>query len=656
MFIESFHYFCWTITRSNYVEKFTILFRDFFNRLMKRSLNNRAIVLVLDLCICAIGFFFAASIQRYTSIWPLPPSSRLMIGLFFLATCLLSFSLFKSFRGLIRHSNIREIWRIFVSLLLAGTLTFIVLRVNGIPKGPSTFMVLNTLLFCFFLILAFRLFIVFLYNRLRSTMYGKRKRTIIFGIGPHSLALANWINRSSHSIHIVQGFITRDKNARKTRIQDLPVYYLNGDNLDWFLSKYEVTTILFPSYQSVRNEQAFIATCMDMGLSVLVSPPLEGIDTSGTTRLQMKPIQLEDLLGREEIRIDMDRIAKQSYGKTILITGAAGSIGSELVRQLAHFKPKMLLLFDMAETPLHNLQLEMEKNFPDVSIKPIIGDVRSEARIDGVFKFYKPEIVYHAAAYKHVPLMEDNPCEAVLVNLLGTRRVCDAAVRHGVDTFVFISTDKAVKPASVVGASKRLAEWYVQSVANKLTDNTTARILITRFGNVLGSSGSVIARFRKQIEDGGPVTVAHPDVQRYFMTIPEATRLVMESASFGQNGKVYVFDMGKPIRIVELARKMIELAGYTPDKDIALTFTGLRSGEKMIEDQTDEKEESKATKHDYIKVATVNQHDYLDVVAMIDQVIALSEQVNVEGTIFLLGQLIPDFNPPIVPQNQTMTV
>jgi FlaA1/EpsC-like NDP-sugar epimerase len=612
---------------------------------MKRSLNNRAIVLVLDLCLCALGFILADWIQYTTSILPLPTASRLIIGLVFLVSCLLSFGLFKSYRGLIRHSNIREVWRIFGSLLVAGVLTLASMHLVEMSKGPSTFFILNTVLFCFFLILAFRLMIVYLYNRLKSTTYGKRKRTIIFGIGPHSLALANWINRSSHSIHSVQGFITREKDARKTRIQDLPVFYLNGDNLDWFLSKYEVTTILFPSYQSVRNEQAFIATCVDMGLTVLVSPPLEGIETSGITRLQMKPIQLEDLLEREEIKLDMERIAYQSENKTILITGAAGSIGSEMVRQLAHFNPKTLLLFDMAETPLHNLQLEMEKSFPTIHIVPLIGDVRSETRVEGIFRIYKPDIVYHAAAYKHVPMMEENPCEAILVNVLGTRRVCDAALRHGVETFVFISTDKAVKPASVVGASKRLAEWYVQSVAAKMNKQQDVRFLITRFGNVLGSNGSVITRFRKQIEDGGPVTVAHPDIQRYFMTIPEATRLVLEAASFGENGGVYVFEMGQPIRIAELARKMIELAGYTPDKDIAITYCGMQPGEKMVEQQTSDGEEPLSTEHDYIKTTHFVHHQYEEVATMVDQVVALSETVQIEAVITLLKQLIPDFKP-----------
>lgn len=629
------------------MEKLTILFRDFFNRLMKKSLNNRAIVLVLDLCICGVGYFFAAWLQAATSVWPLSNTSLFLIGLFFLLTCLLAFGLFKSYRGLIRHSNIREIWRMFVSLALAALLTLVVMRRYGIPKGPSTFFMMNSLLFSFFLILSFRLAIAYVYNRLRSTMYGKRKRTVIFGIGPHSLALANWINRSSHSVHSIQGFITRDKDARRTRIQDLPVFYLNGDNLDWFLCKYEVSTILFPSYQSVRNEQAFIAACMDMGLSVLVSPPLEGIEASGSTRLQMKPIQLEDLLEREEIKLDMERIASQSFNKTILITGSAGTIGSELVRQLAHFKPKLLLLFDMAETPLHNLQLEMEKNFPDVPILPIIGDVRSEARVDGVFNTYHPDIVYHAAAYKHVPMMEENPCEAVMVNVLGTKRVCDAAVRFGVDTFVFISTDKAVKPASVVGASKQLAEWYVQSVARQQRKGTTTRLLITRFGNVLGSSGSVIARFRKQIEEGGPVTVTHRDAQRYFMTIPEASRLVIETASFGENGNIYLFDMGKPVRILDLARKMIELAGFIPEKDIAIEFTGLRPGEKLVEDQIDELEEARTTEHEYVKVARPRNLDASAIMEMVDRVIELSEQVNIEETLHLLAQVIPDYVPTL---------
>ncbi len=634
------------------MEQFTLLFRDFFNKLMRSSLNNRGIVLLIDLFICTVGFMCSLWVQLSTSVLPLPTENRLILLAIYLGACAVSFYLLKSFRGLIRHSSFREIWRVFLSLLLSGAILYTVLLIIGVSKGPSFFFVSNTFLFCFFLILSVRFVIVFLFNRLKSTTFGKRKKTLIYGIGPHSLALANWVNRSSHSQLLIQGFITRDENAKKTRIQDLPVFVLDIDYLDWFLSKYEITTILFPGYQSVRNEQSFVETCIDMGLSILVSPPLEGVDASGMSRIQMKPIQLENLLEREEIHIDLERIADQSKEKTILVTGAAGAIGSEIVRQLAaNTNPGLLLLFDMAETPLHNLQLEMQKNYPSVRFVPIIGDVRNLNRLENVFSMYRPTIVYHAAAYKHVTLLEENPCEALLVNTLGTRRVCDAAVEHGVECFVLISTDKAVNPGNVVGASKQLAEMYVRSKALKI-ENKATRLFIVRFGNVLGPSGSVTARFRKQIEEGGPVTVTHPDMYRYFMTIQEAACLLLEAASFGKNGQTYLFDMGKPLRISKLASSMIELAGYTPNKDIQIIYTGLKAGEKLQEQPYSELSNVLTTEHEHILVDNSPTCRFEEVSAVIDELVDLSEKVAIKETICTLKSFLPDFRSNYSPNQQ----
>jgi len=624
------------------VERYTLLFRDFFNKLMRSSLYNRGIVLFIDLLICAIGYMSSLWVQLKTSVLHIHDYTSFNFLLIYVGACFLSFYLLKSYRGLIRHSSFREIWRIFCSLLMAGTIMYVVFLMYDVPKGPSFFFVTNLFLFCFFLILSFRLVIVYLFNRLKKATFGKRKKTLIYGIGAHSLALANWVNRSSHSQHFIQGFITRDENAKKTRIQDLPVFLLNVDNLDWFLSKYEITTILFPGYQSVRNEQSFIETCIDMGLSVLVSPPLEGVDASGMTKIQMKPIQMENLLERDEIHIDMERIAEQTNGKTILITGAAGSIGSELVRLLAQANPKLLLLFDMAETPLHNLQLEMQKNYPSTRIVPIIGDVRSKNRLDKLFNTYKPTIVYHAAAYKHVTLLEDNPCEAILVNTLGTKRVCDAAVNNGVECVVLISTDKAVNPGNIMGASKQLAEMYVQSKA-LFSKNGASKLMIVRFGNALGSNGSAIPRFRKQIEEGGPVTVTHPDMYRYYVTLSEAGRMVLETASFGENGQMYVFDMGKPVRISTLASKMIELAGYVPNKDIQLVYTGLRAGEKLHEQPYSDKNCVSKTEHEHILVDNIPACEFETISAVIDELVDLSEKGDTQATLRVLKSFLTQY-------------
>ncbi len=626
------------------MERYALLFREFFNKLMRSSLKNRGIVLFIDMLICAVGYMCSLWVQIITSNIPVREYNRYYLLLIYLATCLLTFIALKPYRGLIRHSSFREIWRIVVSLFLTGIILYFTLLFFNIPKGPSFLFVSNTFLFCFFLILFFRLIIVYLFNRVKKTTIGKRKKTLIYGIGSHSLALANWVNRSSHSQHFIQGFVTRDKHAKRTRIQDLPVFILDEDNLDWLFSKYEITTILFPGYQSVKNEQAFIETCVDMGLTVLVSPPLEGVDASGMTKIQMKPIQLENLLERDEIHINMERIAEQSKGKTILITGAAGSIGSEIVRLLAQTNPGLLLLFDMAETPLHNLQLEMQKNYPNTHIIPIIGDVRSKNRLDKLFSTFKPQVVFHAAAYKHVSLMEDNPCEAVLVNTLGAKMVCDAAFNYGVECFVLVSTDKAVNPANIMGATKQLAERYVQAKAQTVKDSTS-KFMIVRFGNALGTNGSAIPRFRKQIEDGGPVTVSHPDMYRYYVTLVEAGRMVLEAASLGKNGQMYVFDMGEPVNISTLASKLIELAGYVPNKDIQIVYTGLRPGEKMNEQPYSNKSYVLKTEHKHILVDGLPACDVKTVSDLIDELVDLSEKVDMPATLSLLKSSLTHLNP-----------
>lgn len=615
-----------------------------FQKVMKISLVNRGIVFFIDLSICLAGFLMSVWIHYNTTNSTFQFKPVIAIGSLLIAYNALAFYWLKSYRGLIRHSNFREMWRVYVSLSLSCTALFFTLLLFDVPKGLSVIFTVNTFLFSFFMILLFRLMTVYVYNFTKSFSSKDRKRTLVYEIGPHSLALTNWINRSSHSSHSIQGFITRDINAKKTRILDKPVFYFSGDNLDWILSKHEITTILFPDYQSVKKEQEFISFHIDKGLSILVVPPLEGVDSKVNKWFQMKPIQFEDLLGREEIKIDMERIFEQSSNKTILITGAAGSIGSELVRQLSCFKPKLLLLFDLAETPLQNLRLELENDYPDLKFVPIIGDVRNVNRIEYVFRNYHPEIVYHAAAYKHVPLMEENPCEAVRVNVLGTRILCDISVRNNVESFVMISTDKAVRPTNVMGASKRIAEIYVQSLAKKVqATGNPVRIITTRFGNVLGSNGSVIPRFREQIQNGGPVTVTDPEIIRYFMTIPEACRLVLEASSFGNNGEIYVFDMGSPVKIAELAKKMIELAGYKPDVDIKIEYIGLRPGEKLFEELLNDKETTLPTFHEKITVAQVSQYDYEIVVKVTDKIIDYATKVDIDSTIREMKSFLTEY-------------
>jgi FlaA1/EpsC-like NDP-sugar epimerase len=611
-------------------------------RLMKFSLVHRWLVYAIDLALCLAAFALAV-VNRVRILGNEAVPDHMWLGLTFVLFCSVTFAVFKSYRGLVRHSNFQELWRLFVADVLASVALYIVLAFFEPGMQGRLSFIQNVFLFSLVSMLFIRFWIIVIYNYAMQPITKRTKKTLIYGIDTHSIALSQWIKRSVNNQQ-VQGFLTRNKDALNTRIQGLDVYGIDLDHLEFFLIKNDISIVLFPDYKSVRKEQDFIAKCRELQVSVLVSPPFEGVSATGQAQFQMKPIQFEDLLGREEITIDMERIAGQLRDKVILITGAAGSIGSELVRQLAVFRPSMLLLFDMAETPLHNLRLEMERTYPMLKFLPIIGDVRSKTRLDHVFSKFRPEVVYHAAAYKHVPMMEENPCEAALVNISGTLNVSNLAVKYGAGSFVMISTDKAVNPTNIMGASKRIAEIYVQALAKQCAKmENPIRFVTTRFGNVLGSNGSVIPHFKEQIEKGGPVTVTHPDIIRYFMTIPEACRLVLEAASFGKTGEIYVFDMGQPVKILDLAKKMIELAGLVPEKDISIEYIGLRPGEKLYEELLNDKEVVGPTVHKKIMVAKVRQYELEKVDLAVKSIVEAAMSVNVPSTVLAMKHLVPEF-------------
>lgn len=625
------------------MNKFQELISMWIRQVMKFSLVNRWLVLFIDIVLCGAGYSMAV-FNRTRILGGDAVPNPMTLGLSFLAFCLVAFLAFHSYRGLVRHANFQEMWRLFVATTLASVALYFTLVVFSPGMHGRLSFIQNTFLFSLVSMLFVRFWINVIYNYAMQPIHKRTKKTLIYGVGMHSIALAQWIKRSGKNNQQVFGFLTRDKDAWKTRIQGLPVFGIDMDSLEWFLTKNEIKVVQFPDYFSVRKEQDFISKCRELEVSVLVSPPFEGVSASGQMQFQMKPLQFEDLLGRDEIKIDMELIAGQLRDKVILITGAAGSIGSELVRQLAVFQPKLLLLFDMAETPLHNLRLEMERRFPRQHILPIMGDVRNKQRLETVFSTYRPEVIYHAAAYKHVPMMEENPSEAAMVNISGTMNVANLAVKYVVEGFVMISTDKAVNPTNVMGASKRIAEIYVQSLAQQcLQMGNTIRFVTTRFGNVLGSNGSVIPHFKEQIEKGGPITVTHPDIIRYFMTIPEACRLVLEAASFGKSGEIYVFDMGEPVRILDLAKKMIELAGLVPEKDIAIEYIGLRPGEKLYEELLNDKEVTKPTHHEKITVAKVRTYELEKVHFAVMSILDAATAGDVPGTVQRMKQLVPEF-------------
>ena len=397
---------------------------------------------------------------------------------------------------------------------------------------------------------------------------------------------------------------------------------------------------------SSEDQLAIIDQCLEFNYKVFTVPKITDWENQKEISKKVKNIQIEDLLERKPIVLDNQSISQQLEGKTVLITGAAGSIGSEIVRQVLEFSPKEIIILDQAETPLHHLSLELEKNGFDSKLHCVIADIRDKEVMKRVFKLYKPQVVYHAAAYKHVPLMEENPSQAILNNIEGTKNIADLASHYKVNNFVMISTDKAVNPSNVMGASKRIAEKYVQSLHLKsLKDNGTngTKFITTRFGNVLGSNGSVVPLFSSQIAKGGPVTITHKDIIRYFMTIPEACQLVLEAGSMGNGGEIYIFDMGKPVKIIDLARKMIKLAGFIPEQDIEIKIVGLRPGEKLYEELLNDNSKTLPTHHEKIMIAQEIQDEFEDLHADINELIGIANFFDNDDIVAKMKKIVPEF-------------
>jgi FlaA1/EpsC-like NDP-sugar epimerase len=390
-----------------------------------------------------------------------------------------------------------------------------------------------------------------------------------------------------------------------------------------------------------RSKRVVIERCIRFGIKVLTVPPTKNWLSGKIDKKQIQKLKIEDLLQRPAIQINQEKVKEDLYGKRILITGAAGSIGSEIVRQVISYDPSLLILCDQAESPLHEIQLEIQDEHPNSNIEIVLMDVNNYDRMNKLFVTCKPQLVYHAAAYKHVPMVENNPFEAVSVNVGGTKNIADLSVKYGVEKFVMVSTDKAVNPTSVMGASKRLAEIYTQSLNN--SDIKSTRFITTRFGNVLGSNGSVIPRFRAQIEKGGPITVTHPDITRYFMTISEAVQLVLEAGTMGKGGEIYVFDMGKPVKIVDLAKKMIRLAGLKEGKDIKIVYSGLRPGEKLFEELLANSEIILPTHHDKISVAKVRKYPFEEASKVTNELLNIIKLNNNEEMVMMMKKIVPEF-------------
>ena len=554
----------------------------------------------------------------------------------------------RSYRIIIRHLVVRDIVVFFfVSLGKAvGILAALLAVLDTRFKHVFPFVLLDFFA-TFFVLVGVRIAMILVYGLYNSKLRERsvRQRLMVYGTSEKSLATLLRLRHSSH--YAVTGFLVRGELIRDLTIDRIPVYPFDSDkDLDYIAVRSGIDAVLFSKDTDAQKEEdGLIRWCSEHHVKTLIVPTLDEV-IEGETLLKPRAIKVEDLLGRQEIKISMDEIQANFAGKVVLVTGAAGSIGSELVRQLAGFGIKQIILYDNAETPMHNLRLELGEKFPQLDFVPVIGDVRQLPRLDYAFRTWHPDIVFHAAAYKHVPLMEENPCEAVLVNVNGSRNVADKCIEYGVEKMVMISTDKAVNPTNIMGCTKRLAEIYVQSLGLAIEKGEhpgKTRFVTTRFGNVLGSNGSVIPRFSEQIANGGPVTVTDPRITRFFMTIPEACRLVMEAATMSKGNDIFVFDMGKSVKIDDLARRMITLAGYKPDEDIKIEYTGLRPGEKLYEEVLATSENTLPAFHERIRIAKVRAYAYDDARAAVDQLTDLSREVIIPDMVRLMKKTVPEF-------------
>lgn len=555
-----------------------------------------------------------------------------------------------TYRAIIRYSTLREIGdlvaAVFGKTVLMGIMLIIL---SGARDIQQLWLLLFDFLLTFGTLVLLRIGMVTAYNILRRRMNIRHsvQRILIYGIGDKSVSQIVRLQNSKH--YKVAGFLTYGKRQKGHILSGYKVYYFETEKeLCWLRDRYGIDGVLFAYYTDAQAEQErLLRYCTECRLQTLIAPTIDRI-CDGQIPKPVRKIHIEDLLGRPEINISLEEIKAGFAGKTILVTGAAGSIGSELCRQLAQFGLRELVMYDNAETPLHNLRLEFDDRCPELKYTPVIGDVRMPARLDYVFREYRPQIVFHAAAYKHVPLMEENPCEAVLVNVAGSRNVADKCIEYDVERMVMISTDKAVNPTNVMGCTKRLAEIYVQSLglavaAGKVQGRT--RFVTTRFGNVLGSNGSVIPRFKEQIEHGGPVTVTHPGITRFFMTIPEACRLVMEAATISAGNEICVFDMGEPVKIAHLAEMMIRLCNLEVGKDIKIEYTGLRPGEKLYEEVLANEENTLPTSHDRIRIAKIREYAYDNAKAVVNELESLSRAVNIPDMVRLMKHTVPEYVP-----------
>ncbi|MBG43491.1 MAG: polysaccharide biosynthesis protein [Aequorivita sp.] len=607
-------------------------------------------VFLLDIFICIISFALMFLILdgtplNFHSTWPTP-----FRAVFLLSINIFFFYALRTYAGIVRHSTFTDVFKVASSSFLTAITAVIFNYIYFAFAGNKIFLTTGILLYMFFsftFMLFFRIAVKEAYQYLKASATGKlKKRVVILGTDDQTISLGKALTTESNLPYKLVGFITENQINKSLKILNKPVFSVpittESNEFTELLAQHNLDGVLIVSESlNIKEKNQIVEACLANKVEIFNVPLVEHWNRKEDIQTQIKPIQIEDLLERSQIAMDVELIKNDLRGKTILVTGGAGSIGSEIVKQLAAFKPMKIVILDNAESALHDMELYMNQHHEGLSFSILLADIRNRERMEMLFAKYKFDLVYHAAAYKHVPLIEKNPHEAIYVNIGGTINLANLSVKHNVDKFVMISTDKAVNPTNVMGASKRAAEMYVQSLQNHVNNNT--RFITTRFGNVLGSNGSVIPYFRKQIAAGGPLTVTHKDIIRYFMTISEACQLVLQAGTMGNGGEIYVFDMGKPIKILDMAKRMIRLSGLKPYEDIDIEITGLRPGEKLYEELLNDSSTSLPTYHPKIMVSKVPVVEYELIAAKMQEIISISENGKSKEIVKKLKELIPEF-------------
>ena len=617
---------------------------NFLRRIFSSKVLPSWVILVLDLGV-TVASVIVAFMLYYAPVELEYRGTEILIALgLILMFDLLFFYAFRTFSNVIRFSSFLDVLHISAALICSYICCVLVSWVSyyGFGFKLTELPVLTISYVVMFVCMSLsRMIIKAVYDALNEDS-SDAYNTFVYGTRGGGVNIAKAIRLARPNKFHLKGFVA-DNPAMKGKVMMGVNVYMNDENLIQHIRENNVEALIVsPVKADVLKETDIADRLLKENISIYLAPDLTD-DWQGLQKANLiRQAQIEDLLGRDPIHINMQRIGMQLEGKRVLITGAAGSIGSEIMRQVAVFNPYQLILVDQAETPLNDIRLELRAKWSNLEAPTLVADISNQRRMEEIFRDYQPEYVFHAAAYKHVPMMEDNVSEAIQNNVLGTKVLADLSVKYGVRRFVMVSTDKAVNPSNVMGCSKRICEIYVQALAKKIKGDVKAgtQFVTTRFGNVLGSNGSVIPLFRQQIERGGPITVTHPDIIRYFMTIPEACQLVLEAGSMGRGGEIFIFDMGKPVKIVDLAKKMIRLSGRT---DIKIVFTGLRHGEKLYEELLATKENTKPTSHDKIMIANVREYDFEEVSHEIDALIQSSYEFNPMATVARMKDLVPEF-------------